>query len=256
MADMNKSENEEKQPNPQLQELKFIGLLASGIIHDFNNVIGVIRGYAELALRSTSSDNRNYAYLEHIIKEADSAKVLAEKMRIFTRQKKPDFKLINIHSIVERAITTFKESLPAPADIQQDMDITCQTVLADADQIQRVVINLCDNAYDALSENGGNLKIILKEIDIGASFAEEYERLNEGRHAKLTISDTGHGMDQDILKRIYEPFFTTKEISEHAGLGLSIVHSVIVRHKGEIVVDSKSDEGTTFDIYLPLVDKN
>ena len=285
MEKMNKSENEKKQLDAQLQqlqELKFIGLIAGGIVHSFNNVIGVIRGYADLALRSTSSSDSNHDYLKHIIEGAYSAKNLADKMRTFARQKKLDLKLISIHPVVKQAIkifegsrsfsptphdkskTTvkntptgqiFKESPAAPIDIQQDIDTMRATVLADADQIQQVVINLCNNAYDALCENGGILKVILKEVDVGSSFAEGYERLNEGRYVKLTVSDTGRGMDQNILKQIYEPFFTTKKINEHAGLGLAVVDEIVKCHKGTIIVESEPDHGTTFEIYLPAVNQ-
>jgi len=320
----------------QLQELKFIGLLVNGIVHDFNNAIGIIRGYADLALRATSSSDRSYVYLKEIIEGADLSKDLAEKLRVFTKQKKSEFKLINIHSIVEETIKIFEGSgknppIPHPEErsekgsqrsfdpvgpqddqsgttvknaptgqilkespaalidpsthttpprrdrfaqdsapqaqgegttdspvglhIQQDIDTTCTAVLADADQIQQVVINLCNNAYDAMCENGGVLKIILKEVDVGASLAEEYEDLNEGRYVKLTICDTGHGMDQEILKQIFEPFFTTKKTGENAGLGLSVVHEIIKVHKGEIIVESHPGEGAKFDIYFPLVNQ-
>ena len=252
---MNKFENEKEQLDRQLQrlyEVKCIGLIAGNIIHSFNNVIGVIRGYADLALRATSSRDRSHAYLKQVIEGVDSAKDLAEKLRIFTKQKKPDFRLIGIHPIVEQTIKTFRESLPAPIDIQQDIDATSAAVLADAGQIQQMVINLCDNAYDAACENGGIIKIILKEVDVGAFFAAEYKCLNEGRYVKFTLSDTGHGMDQNISKQVYEPFFTTKEIRGNAGLGLSVVHEIVKGHKGEIIVESKVGEGTTFDVYLPL----
>jgi len=239
----------------QLQELKFIGLIASGIVHDFNNAIGIIRGYADLALRATPSSDHNHAYLKQIIEGADLSKDLAEKLRIFTKQKKPNFELINIHSIVDQAVIIFKESLAATIDLQQDIDTMCTAVLADADQIRQAVINLCNNACDAMCENGGVLKIILKEVDVGASFAEEYEGLNEGRYVKLTICDTGHGMDQKILKQIFEPFFTTKKTGENAGLGLSVVHAIVKGHKGEIIAESHPGEGAKFDIYLPLAFK-
>jgi len=256
MEGLDKEKKQGAAQDRQMQELKFIGLIASGIVHDFNNAIGIIRGYADLALRATPSSDHNLAYLKQIIEGADSAKNLAEKLRIFTRQKKPDFKLINIHSIVDQAVIIFKESLAAPIDLQQDIDKMCGAVLADADQIQQAVINLCNNANDAMGENGGVLKIILKEVDVGASLAEEYAGLNVGKYMQLTICDTGHGMDQEILKQIFEPFFTTKKTGENAGLGLSVVHAIVKGHKGEIIAESHSGEGAKFDVYLPLAFKD
>ena len=240
----------------QSQELKHIGLLAGGIVHSFNNAIGVVRGYADLALRAASPSDDNFAYLEKIIKGADAAKELAGKMLIFTRQKKPEFKPIKIQSIIEEAINSFSMSLTSSVKVQQDIDPTCRSVLADTDQIQQVVVNLCNNAFDAISENGGTLKTILKEVDGGASSAEDYGHLNEGRYVKLTVSDTGHGMDENTLKRIYEPFFTTKKAGEGAGLGLTLVQEIVSGHMGKIIAESKPGKGTTIEIYLPLAGKD
>lgn len=256
MEGLEKETMQEAAQDRQLQELKFIGLLTNSIVHDFNNAIGIIRGYADLALRATSSGDKCHDYMKLIIEGADSAKALAEKLRVFTKQTKSELKPINIHSIVEETIKNFKESSAVPIDIQQDIDVRCTAVLADADQIQQTVINLYNNAYDAMRENGGRLKIILKEVDVSASFAEEYEGLNEGRYVRLTISDTGHGMDQEVLRQIFEPFFTTKKVGEHAGLGLSVVREIIKGHKGEIIAESHPDEGAKFDIYLPLVNED
>lgn len=252
---MDPFENEKKQLNKQLQqlqELKLIGLLANSIVHRFNNSIGVIYGYADLILKSTPSDDDNYTYLKQIIEEVDCAKDLAERMRIFTKQKRVDFQLISIHSIVEQAIKVFQESLPTSMDIQQDFHTTRATVLADAGQIQQAMINLCSNAYHAVCENGGILKVALSEVDVEDSFAEEYEYLNKGKYVKLTVSDTGCGMDQNVLRQVYDPFFTTKEASKGVGLGLSVVYEIVMDHKGEIIGESSLGEGTVFDIYLPL----
>ncbi|MCK5259843.1 MAG: hypothetical protein KAJ70_02155 [Candidatus Omnitrophica bacterium] len=240
----------------QLQELRSIGIIANRIVHDFNNTIGIIRGYADLALRVAPVSDRGHNFLEKIIEETDSARKLAEKLRIFTRQRKADFKLISSHLIVGQAIQIFRESLPALMDIQQDIDTTGTTVFADAGQIQQVVTGLCNNAYDALCENDGSLKISLKEEDVKASFAEEYKHLNEGKYVKLTVSDTGRGMDQATMERIFEPFFTTKEAGQGAGLGLSVVHGIVMNHHGEIIVDSRLGKGTTVRVYLPLADND
>lgn len=233
----------------QLQELKSIGIIANNIVHDFNNVIGVIRGYADLALRATSADDRSRAYLTHVIEEADTAKELAEKLRIFSGQEKLDYKLIDIPSVAEQAIKIFRESVPTTIEFQQDIDTTCGAVLGDADQIQQAVINLFRNAYDALCDKGGILNLTVNEVDVGA---EVYRGLDEGRYVKLTVSDTGCGMDQETLKRIFEPFFTTKKNREHAGLGLLVVDKIVKGHKGAVIAESKVGEGAKFDIYLPL----
>jgi signal transduction histidine kinase len=251
---MDTSENEKKQTDEQLrqlQELKCIGLIAGSIIHSFNNTIGVIHGYADLALRATSSSDRRHVYLKQIIEEAGRAVELSEKMRIFARQKKPDFQFVSIPPIVEQAIAILKESAPASIDIQQDIDAPGTVVFADADQIQQVVINLSNNAFEAMRENGGTLKINLKKIN-----GKALERLSRGRYVNLTVSDTGPGMDSNVLKQMYEPFFTCHKGEGHAGLGLAVVHHIVSGHQGKILVESRLGEGTTFDVYLPLANKD
>jgi len=256
---MERSKQEKTQNDAQCrqsQELRSIGLIINSIVHSFNNAIGVIRGYADLSLRATDPDSCIFSYQKNIIDGTEFMKELSEKMRIFGKQAKQDLKLVQIHSVVEEVVNSFEVSLTLPIKIQQDIDTTCGPVLADADQIQQAVINLCNNAFDAMSENGGILKIVLKEVDVEVSFAEEFERLNEGRYVKLTVCDTGCGMDPDTLKLIYEPFFTTKKAGEGVGLGLTVVHEIVSSHIGKIIVESKSGEGTTFDIYLPLVNQD
>lgn len=252
---MDKSDNrkaESKVPLQQRQGLKYTELLMGKVIHDFNNIIGVVHGYASLALRNTSSNDSNYTYLKEILEGVNSAKDLAEKMRVFALPKDPEFQPVNIYAVVEETIKIFKQLPSGSIDIQQDMDVSCGSLSADADQIQQMVINLCNNACDAMRATGGILKITLKEAYLRASFVKEHACLNEGRYVKLTVSDTGHGMAEETLKQIFEPFFTTKKAGENFGLGLSIVYEIVKGHKGAIIAESQPGAGAVFDVYLPL----
>jgi len=256
MQDSDKEQNPIPAVDQQAQNLRYVGMIINAIVHSYNNSIGLIRGYADLSLRATEPDNRIYPYLKNIIEGADSVKDLSEKMRILGKQEKQDYKLIPIAPVVEGAVNSFSKSLSSPDKIQSDCDSACPAVLANADQIQQVVINLCSNAYDALGENGGTINVLMKEADVKASSGEGQQDLSEGRYVKLTVCDTGCGMDQEVSQRIFEPFFTAKKGSENAGLGLAVVQAIVNAHKGVITVESKQGEGTTFDIYLPLADKD
>lgn len=239
----------------QCQELKYIGLITNGIVHSFNNVIGIIHGYADLALRLSSPNDRNHEYLKQIIEGAESAREIAERIRIFTKQKEPNNQVLQIGPVIERSITRFRGSLPASIEVLQDINAADAAVVADRDQIDLMVTSLLNNAYEATREQGGSIKIALREVDVDASMAGERKSLNTGRYVKLTVSDTGCGMAQDLSMRIFEPFITTKKAGEGAGLGLTVVYAIIKGLKGEILVDSQLGKGTIFDIYLPLAKK-
>jgi len=256
MEELDKNKTQSASQDQKLRELKSIGLIINAIVHSFNNAIGLIRGYADLSLRVTDPDSRGYPYLKNIIDGTDSVKELSEKMRIFGKQEKQDLKVTQIHSIVEEAINLFAMSLASPIKIQKNIDATCGAILADADQIHQVVVNLCRNAYHAIRDKEGVIEVILKEINVDASFIQVQRELNEGRYLKLTIKDAGVGIDQDVLGRIFEPFFTTQKTEESAGLGLTVVQGIVKNHQGKIIVESKLGEGATFDIYFPLVNEN
>src|SRR3989338_1443620 len=233
------------------QDLSSIGLIINSIVHSFNNAIGLIRGYADLSLRATDPESRIYPYLKNIINGTDAMKELSEKMRVFGQQAKKDLQLMKIHPIVEEAVNAFTRSLAPPVQIRQDIDAHCGEILADADQIRQAVINLCDNAHHATRDNGSEIKVSLKEVDVDASFAGTHKDLKEGRYQKLTVRDTGSGIDPGILSRIFEPFFTTKNEEGHSGLGLTVVQAIVKNHKGVISAESKLGDGTRFDIFFP-----
>ena len=241
-------------PRQLPQDLSSIGLIINTIVHSFNNSIGLIRGYADLSLRATDPDNRIYPYLKNIINGADAMKELSEKMRIFGKQAKKDLQRMRIHSIVEEAVNTFAKSLEPPANIQQDIDVRCGEILADAGQIRQVVVNLCDNAHDATCDNGGEIKVALKEVDVDASFAKAHKGLQEGKYLRLIVGDSGSGMGPEILSRIFEPFFTTKGEERHPGLGLTVVQAIVKNHKGAVFAESKVGDGTRFDIFFPAAE--
>lgn len=256
MQATDKGQSPSPSQDQQKQNLRYVGLIINSIIHSFNNSIGLIQGYANLSLRAAEPDSRIHNYAQSIMDGAKSVQELSNKMQILSGQENQNYQSIPIQSVVEEAMKSLPMSLTSPTKIQSDLDSSCGDVLADADQIKQVVINLCSNAYDAVQDNNGSIKVSLKEVDVKDSSDDGPQNISEGKYVKLTVSDTGVGMDQEVSERIFEPFFTTKKEGENAGLGLAVVHGIIKQHEGEIITVSKQGEGATFDVYLPLANKN
>ena len=237
------------------QRLESIGTLAGGIAHDFNNILTPILGYAELGVLSETTDELQQGYFSEIIKAAERAKHLVAQILTFSMAQESTPEIINVHEIVDEALKLLRPSIPSTIAIKKDLDKSCRTILADPSQIHQVIINLCINAFQAMEKSGGLLTITLKEITTDARLQKLLPKLHEECYVKLSISDTGTGISESAMERIFEPFFTTKSVDEGSGLGLSVVHGIISSFNGEITVDSLSEKGTTFNIYLPVVDK-
>jgi signal transduction histidine kinase len=141
--------------------------------------------------------------------------------------------------------------LPATVDLRVDVDPECGHVNSVPEQINQLLVNLCNNAFQALSGASGHICVSLREEDVSEELARRYPNLAAGPHVVLEVSDTGKGMDAETQERIFEPFFTTQEVGKGTGLGLSVVHGIVKRHDGEIVVESEPGKGTRFSIYLP-----
>jgi CheY-like chemotaxis protein len=160
-------------------------------------------------------------------------------------------KPVQIHLIVNEALKLLRASLPATIDIQQRIVSEADTVLCDPGHIHQIVMNLCANAQYAMRENGGTLSVTLAPEDINSHSAANYPDLNPGPYVKLTVSDTGYGMDRSTIERIFDPYFTTKEIDMGTGLGLAVVHGIVKSYGGKIIAFSQPGKGTTFDIFFP-----
>ena len=236
------------------QKMEAIGTLAGGIAHDFNNILFAILGYTELTRDDVPEGSLVRANLEEVIKAANRAKDLVKQILIFSRQVEQERKPMLIHLIVKEALKLLRASLPTTIEIRQNIDTKCGFVLADPTQIHQVIMNLCTNAYHAMRESGGVLEVSLDVFDIDAAFAAAHANLEEGAYLRLTVSDTGHGMDGATMERIFDPFFTTKAIGEGAGMGLATVHGIVTSYNGAVTVYSEPGEGTTFHVYLPRVD--
>jgi len=235
----------------QLQKMETIGTLAGGIAHDFNNILTPILGYTDMALEELPAESNLRFDLEQINNAAHRGKDLVQQVLTFSREVDFENKPIQLQPIVTEALNLIKASFPPGVEINQQYDQKIGTVLADPTHIHQIMMNLCTNANHAMMKTGGILNVKLDAVKIDQKTADKIPNLKKGEYIRLTISDTGHGMDLKTKERIFEPFFTRKEVGSGSGLGLSVVHGIINNYGGAIVVDSTPGKGTTFMIYLP-----
>ena len=238
----------------QAQRIQSLGTLAGGIAHDFNNVLVAIGGNADLAAHVLSTGHPAHKYLKRIDQATRRAADLVKRILAFSRQQEPRRTSIGLQPVVEEVLTLLRATLPATIQIRTRIDADAPRVLADSSQIHQVLMNLGTNAAHAMGERGGLLEVRLQTVALDATAATIAPELHEGRYVKLSVSDTGCGMDRATLERIFEPFYTTKAPGHGTGLGLSVVHGIMKSHDAAITVDSQVGLGTTFHLYFPVVD--
>jgi PAS domain S-box-containing protein len=237
----------------QVQRLEAIGTLAGGIAHDFNNILQAITGYTEMALMSSRGNAELCSQLEQVKNGASRAADLVRQILSFSKQTKADRRPVQMKSIVGETLKFLRATLPATISIRTSLT-TNGLVLADPGQIHQVVMNLCTNAGLAMHEKGGVLEVDLAEAELDATAAAAHPPLAPGRYAKLTVRDTGSGMTPEVLGRVFEPFFSTRLKGQGTGLGLSVVHGIVHGSGGAVSVLSAVDKGTTFEVFLPLIE--
>lgn len=235
----------------QVQKMEAIGTLAGGIAHDFNNVLYSIIGYTELTMDDVPEGSLAQKNLAEVLKGAMRAKDMVRQILAFSRKDDMQKKPVKIQPVVKEALKLLRASIPATIEIRQSIDEDCGPVLAASTQIHQVVMNLATNAYQAMREKGGLLELTLMEEKIGSD--DSNPDLYPGTYLKLTVSDTGHGMNSVVMKKIFDPYFSTKGPGEGTGMGLAVVHGIVKSHGGDITIYSKPGEGTTFHVYLPLI---
>ena len=258
ITDQKIAENERKQLEAQLQQaqkMEAIGTLAGGIAHDFNNILSAVIGYAELLVMKIPKESDLQADLNEVYKAGNRAKELVKQILTFSRQKESERIRVQPSFIFKEAIKMLRSSIPAGIEIRQNIDPNSGTILADPTQLHQVIMNLCTNAYHAMSEESGILEISLATVEIDSSEEWFSKDLHPGSYVKLTVSDTGSGITPQVRDQIFEPYFTTKEIGEGTGLGLSTVHGIVKTYGGAIAVESEPGVGSTFHVYFPRLKK-
>lgn len=235
----------------QAQKMEAIGTLAGGIAHDFNNILGAVFGYSDLARQEVAAGSAVREYLDEIAKAGERARDLVRQILAFSRQQEQEFQPVEAQTLLKEALKLLRASIPSTIEIQTDFRAEGAKVLADPSQLHQIVINLASNAAHAMRESGGVLGIGLAVTEVTEPQLAQCGELLPGTYVVLKVSDTGVGMEKAVLERIFDPFYTTKPPSEGTGLGLSVVHGAVRRHKGAIRVTSQPRCGAEFNIYFP-----
>jgi PAS domain S-box-containing protein len=238
----------------QAQKMETLGTLAGGIAHDFNNLLTGIIGYQELAADTLPEDHPSRQCLDEARKASMRARSLVEQILTFGRQTRgAQYDAIELAPVVEEARRFLRSTLPANVAIEVQCEPNCGTVAADATQIHQLLLNLGSNAAHAMREHGGTMRITLEPWEVSPDLAVTLGSTPAASYLRLSVSDTGHGIDEATRRRIFDPFFTTKNTREGTGLGLAVVHGIVRGHRGAIDVESTPGHGATFHIYLPVV---
>ncbi len=238
----------------RLQRMEALGVLAGGIAHDFNNILSPIVGYTDLCLTTPVGDESITEYLDQIRKASIRAQELVRQILAFSRQGEQEFIRIQIGPIVKETLQLLRASIPATIVIKKNIYPNLKPVMADPTLVHQVVMNLCTNAYQAMKDEGGVLTVRLTEETFDTGKPGDGLYLEPGSYIHLSVSDTGYGMSREVMDKIFEPYFTTKEHGKGTGLGLSITHNIVEQLKGRIAVHSTPSQGTCFDVYLPQIE--
>ena len=249
-----KEKNRLEEQYRQVQKVESIGRLAGGVAHDLNNLLTPILGYGEMLLSDLSSDEVRKEPVEEILRAGLRAKDLVSQLLAFSRKQTLEYKTLDMNKIIKGIEKLLRRT------IREDIEIAIipahkpQTIRADLGQIEQVIMNLAVNAQDAMP-GGGKLTIETAQVKLDDNYIEDHFGTEAGDYVMLAISDTGCGMDEEIRKQIFEPFFSTK--GEYGtGLGLATVYGIVKQHGGNIFVYSELDKGTTFKVYLPISEKD
>jgi len=239
----------------QAQKMEAMGTLAGGIAHDFNNILTPILGYTEMALHTLPETDPMREFMKEISKGSYRAKELVEQILTFSRRAEPEPKPIHITPIIKEALNLLRASAPRTIEINRIIKTENDVIMGDPTQIHQVIMNLCTNAIYAMRDKeGASLEVRMTDFSISPYARSEFSELPPGRYLRLTVKDTGSGIEKAALERIFEPFFTTKPKGEGTGMGLAVVHGIITGLKGTITVESELGVGTTFHVVFPSVD--
>ena len=235
----------------QAQKMEAMGTLAGGIAHDFNNILASINGYTELAQMTLTGNPEVREHLAAVLQAVQRATGLVRQILAFSRQEKLERKPVGLLPVVVESFKLLRATIPATIEFVTTLAADAPIVLADANQIHQILLNLGTNAWHAMKDRKGQIEVRLERFEVDALYAASQPRLRPGLYARISVSDTGCGMDPATLRRIFEPFFTTKPVGEGTGLGLAVVHGIMESHDGVITVYSQPGAGTVFHLYFP-----
>ncbi|MDH3998064.1 MAG: response regulator [Desulfuromonadales bacterium] len=258
ITERKRAEAEQEKLEAQLQhsqKLDAIGQLAGGVAHDFNNLLQGITGYGQIALNRVGENCNSRKFLEGMLGAADRAKTLTSQLLAFSHRQVLDMKDVDLNQVIANLTDMLERVIGEQVTLEVVTAPELGVVCADPGQIDQILTNLCVNARDAMSYSG-TILIETENVTIDESYCQTHSWAKPGHYALLSVTDTGCGMDQETLANMFEPFFTTKPVGKGSGLGLSMVYGLIKQHQGLIHVQSKLDQGTMFNLYLPVVERS
>jgi PAS domain S-box-containing protein len=239
----------------QIQKAEAIGRLSGGIAHDFNNILGIILGNVEMVLIHKSSEQADYGRLEEIRAACLRAKKIIRQLLSLTQPSKEDFFPVALGALLEEAIRLLRASMASNIHIHQQIDPHLDLVMANPTQIHQILLNLCTNAIHAMEDGGGQLSIRLFNLRLSEMQVGGRVGLHAGDYVLLEVSDTGEGIAAEHIDKVFDPYFTTKQVHKGAGMGLSVVQAIVKTHQGSIFIESLKGKGTTAKVYLPSLEK-
>ena len=238
----------------QSQKIESIGTLAGGIAHEFNNILSIILGNTELALDVVSARSPAAGHLQEIRTASMRAKEVVHRILSFARIAPAERKPVRVGAAAKESLKLLRVTIPTTIDIRSHIACDGETILADRTEIHQVFMNLCTNAAHAMGGTPGILRVTLEPVHLDRSAAMRYDGLNPGRHVRLSVTDTGRGIDPAVRGRIFDPYFTTKEIGQGLGMGLAIVYGIVKKNDGAIRIESTPGHGTTVEVLFPLME--
>jgi PAS domain S-box-containing protein len=258
ITERKRAEAETRQLEQQLrhsQKMEAVGTLAGGIAHDFNNLLLAVQGYADLLLLKRKEGDAGWVELQEIARAAKRASELTQQLLTFSRKVESKLKPLDLNHEIEQVYKLLQRTIPKMIDIELDLQEELHTIYADAAQVEQAMMNLGLNARDAMPQ-GGTLRVETRNVRLTQENPCVSSDVEPGDYVRLSLMDTGCGMDREILEHIFEPFYTTKETGKGTGLGLAMVYGIVKNHGGAIRCESRPGEGTTFDIYFPVMEKH
>ncbi len=238
----------------QAQKMEAVGALAGGVAHDFNNILTVVSGFTEVLMAERNPEDADYEDLQKVALASARGSELIRRLLAFSRKTELQMRPLNLNAEIENLRELLFRTIPKMVEIDLHLAPDLRKVNADSVQIEQLLMNLALNARDAMPE-GGRIVIETKNITWDEECCSAYLEGKPGDYALITVSDTGHGMDQETMNRIFEPFFTTKQPDRGTGLGLATVYGIVKQHGGFVTCDSQPGIGTTFNVYLPAFDE-
>lgn len=239
----------------QAHKMEAIGTLAGGIAHDFNNLLAAIIGYTDLAKEDTPDHSPATSSLEQVEYAAHRAKDIVKQILDFSRKQPGELVVLDAGGMVNQAIKLLRASIPTTIDIQTIIGPDCGSILGNPGKISQILVNLCTNGAQAMDDKGGVLTIELQHIERGSGLIPDDHGVPPGGYVALSVSDTGSGIEEHLFERIFDPYFTTREVGQGSGMGLAVVHGLVKSHNGVIRVKSELNQGTTFTLYFPRLEQ-